>query len=65
MDVLGTLRTEENRLKNDLARIQKAIAALDGLGGNTTTSSKRKLSAAGRASREGEMGEGPSREEGI
>jgi hypothetical protein len=58
MDVLATLKVEEMRLKSDLAKVQKAIAALNGAGGHGSNSAatkstlarpKRKLSAAGRA----------------
>lgn len=58
MDVLPMLKTEEVRLRTDLAKIQKAIAALNGASSYgkkglvvkaTTARPKRKLSAEGRA----------------
>lgn len=53
MNVLEVLRVEETRLKTDLGKVQKAIAALNGAGSHSPTHpvSKpgRKLSAAGRA----------------
>ena len=58
MDVLATLKNEEARLRNDLAKVQKAIAALDDTGSHrkidpsakrTLSRPKRKLSAAGKA----------------
>jgi hypothetical protein len=58
MDVLTTLKAEAVRLRSDLARVQKAIAALNGTGSygrdgvaakSTSARPKRKLSAAGRA----------------
>ena len=58
MDVLSTLKSEEARLRSELAKVQRAIAALNGAGSHgrrdlvakpTSVRTKRKLSAAGRA----------------